>query len=146
MAANDDKRARHLRRLAGYHKSAAGRYGTAVDKADLSEYNELFRNYQQQHADFADELEAHATTLEGSQEEIEEVTLEGLYDDLERLESSVSETDLDAMIAETKRVEDELLEQYEDAMDLEWTPDLKDSIDEQFAALKRSRGELQQRR
>ncbi len=146
MAANDNERAQKLKRLVEYHRTAADRYDTAVANVALEEYSDLFREYQKQHTDFAEELEAHATTLEGAQEEIEEVTLEGLYEDLEHLESNVSETDLDAVIAETKRVEDELLEQYQDAMDAEWSPDLNAQISDQFAALRRSRSELQQRR
>lgn len=144
--AKDKAHAEKLRRLAEYHKSAADRYGEAVKHVDLDDYSDLFREYQKKHADFADELEAHATTFEGSQEEIEEVELGSLYDDLERLEDNVSESDLDALIAETKRVEDELLEQYEDAMNAEWSPDLNAQISDQFASLQRSRNEWQQRR
>lgn len=140
------ERAKRLRRLAEYHKNAASRYGAAVEHVDLEEYSDLFREYQKKHTNFADQLEAHAVTFEGSQEEIEEVELGSLYDDLERLEDNVSENDLDALIAETKRVEDELLEQYEDAMNAEWSPDLNAQISDQFASLQRSRSEWQQRR
>lgn len=145
MTTHGQQRSQKLRRLADYHKSAADSFATAAERVEAGEHSDLFREYQKQHAGFAEELDAHATTLEGAPEEIDEIELSQLYTGLGRLESTVSESNLDAMIAETKVVEDELLEQYQDAMDAEWSTELRERIANQFAALQRSRTELHER-
>ncbi len=136
----------HIERLARYHREMADTLESAAGKTQLKDYNELFREYSQQHADYADELEEHATTLEGSGEEIEEISLPQLYREIGELEENVSESDLDAMIAESKRIEDELLEQYDESIEAAGgAAELRDRISEQFASLQESRGELRSR-
>ncbi|MFP4597530.1 MAG: hypothetical protein ACLFVJ_04710 [Persicimonas sp.] len=146
MPSDNPQRDRHIQRLARYHREMADTLESAAGKTQIEDYDQLFREYSQQHADFADELEEHATTLEGRDGQLEDVSLPQLYREIGELEENVSESDLDAMIAESKRIEDELLEQYEESIEAAGgASELRDRISEQFSTLQESRRELRGR-
>lgn len=146
MSATNEEMARQLKRLARYNKDAAGSFDTAAEKVDKSEYSTLFRKYEREHSQFANDLESHANTLGASPEEAEETSLGKIYKGWMKLKSTLSEDDLEAMVEETERMENALIDQYEDAMQVDWTPELQQKIADQFATLKQTRNELQQKR
>ncbi|QDG52429.1 PA2169 family four-helix-bundle protein [Persicimonas caeni] len=145
MSATNEEMARQLKRLARYNKDAAGSFDTAAQKVDKTEYSTLFRKYEREHSQFANDLETQANTLAGRVEEAEETSLGKIYQGWMKLKSALSEDDLESMLEETQRMEGALIDQYEDAMQTDWTPEIQQKIADQFATLKQARTDLQKR-
>lgn len=137
MAMNNDEVISTLNELIETCKDGENGYQTAAENIENGEYKQLFNQYSQQRAKFANELKAEVSRLGGDPEDSGSVA-GSLHRGWMNIKSAVSSNDLSAIISECEEGEDVALKNYDEALEKGLPADVRSVVNTQYIEVKKA--------
>ncbi|MEQ9619681.1 MAG: PA2169 family four-helix-bundle protein [Deltaproteobacteria bacterium] len=134
---NNDEVISTLNELIETCKDGENGYQTAAENIENGEYKQLFNQYSQQRAKFANELKAEVSRLGGDPEDSGSVA-GSLHRGWMNIKSAVSSNDLSAIISECEEGEDVALKNYDEALEKGLPADVRSVVNTQYIEVKKA--------